>query len=58
MSVDFPEFASTQNGYHESSLVVAPPGMDINQALASPGTTTTPRQLVIDHRFQADLKTT
>ena len=39
MAVNSPEFSPIRNGSGESSMIIAPEGMDINQALATPGST-------------------
>ena len=52
VSVDSTQFNEMKNSTCESSVVVAPPGMDINEALSSPYSTTNEYH-VENHRFRA-----
>ena len=50
MAVNSPEFSPIRNGSGESSMIIAPEGMDINQAIATPGSTDYDT-LVTDHHY-------
>ena len=52
LDADSREFMSIRNGHSESSMAIAPQGMDINQALADPGSTSYDT-LVIDHHYNS-----